>query len=118
IRGAATVHDASKLARGHLNRRFRATIGTIALAGLILGVGATAMGVTNQRHAAQQAAAQRVIESEQLVDRSADLLRTNPQLAALTALAAYQTKPTPRTTTAMANAISYNPNNAQVIAIP
>jgi hypothetical protein len=118
IRGAATVHDATKLARGHLNRRFRTTIGTIALSTLILGVGATAVGVTNQRHAAQQAAAQRVIESEQLADRSADLLRTNPQLAALTALAAYQTRPTPQTTTAMANAISYNPNNAQVIAIP
>src|SRR4029453_6795957 len=76
IRGAATVHDATKLARGHLNRRFRTTIGTIALSALILGVGATAVGVTNQRHAAQQAAAQRVIESEQLADRSADLLRT------------------------------------------
>jgi hypothetical protein len=118
IRAAATVHDAAKLARGHLNRRFRATIGTILVSALILGVGATAMGVTNQRHAAQQAAAQRVIESEQLVDRSADLLRTNPQLAAITALAAHQTNPTAQTTTAMANAISYNPNNAQVIAIP
>ena len=92
--------------------------GTIALSALILGVGATALGVTNQRHAAQQAAAQRVIESEQLADRSADLLRTNPQLAALTALAAYQTSPTPQTTTAMATAISYNPNNAQVKDIP
>jgi hypothetical protein len=118
IRGAATVQDAAKLARGHLNRRFRATIGTILVSALILGVGATAMGVTNQRHAAQQAAAQRVIESEQLADRSADLLRTNPQLAAITALAAHQTNPTPKTTTAMATAISYNPNNAQVIAIP
>jgi hypothetical protein len=97
IQGATTVHDATRRARGHLNRRFRATIGTIALAALILGVGATAMGITNQRHAAQQAAAQRVIESEQLVDRSADLLRTNPQLAALTALAAQQTNPTPQT---------------------
>jgi hypothetical protein len=118
IRAAATVQDAAKLARGHLNRRFRATIGTILVSALILGVGATAMGVTNQRHAAQQAAAQRVIESEQLADRSADLLRTNPQLAAITALAAHQTNPTPKTTTAMATAISYNPNNAQVIAIP
>ena len=118
IRGAATVHDATKLARGHLNRRFRYTVATIAVFALIFGVGATAMGVTNQRHAAQQAAAQRVIESEQLADRSADLLRTNPQFAALTALAAYQTNPTPQTTTAMATAISYNPNNAQVIAIP
>jgi hypothetical protein len=118
IRGAATVHDATKLARGHINRRFRATIGTIALSALILGVSATAVGVTNQRHARQQAAAQRVIESEQLADRSADLLRINPQVAALTALAAYQTNPTPQTTTAMATAISYNPNNAQVIAIP
>jgi hypothetical protein len=118
IQGAITVHDATRRARGHLNRRFRATISTIALSALILGVGATAMGITNQRHAAQQAAAQRVIESEQLVDRSADLLRTNPQLAALTALAAHQTNPTPQTTTAMATAISYNPNNAQVIAIP
>jgi Tfp pilus assembly protein PilV len=118
IRGAATVHDATRLARGHLNGRFRTTIGAIALSVLILGVGVTAVGVTNQRHAAQQAAAQRVIESEQLTDRSADLLRTNPQLAALTALAAYQTNPTPQTTTAMATAISYNPNNAQVTAIP
>jgi hypothetical protein len=118
IRGAATVHDATRLARGHLNRRFRTTIGAVALSALILGVGATAVGVTNQRHAAQQAAAQQVIESEQLADRSADLLRTNPQLAALTALAAYQTNPTPQTTAAMATAISYNPNNAQVTAIP
>jgi hypothetical protein len=118
IRGAASVHDATKLARGHLNRRFRYTVAGILVFALIFGVGATAIGVTNQRHAAQQAAAQRVIDSEQLADRSADLLRTNPQLAGLTALAAYQTNPTPRTTTAMANAISYNPNNAQVIAIP
>jgi hypothetical protein len=114
IRGAATVHDATKLARGHLNRRFRYMVATIAAFGLILGVGATAMSVASER----QAAAQRVIESEQLADRSADLLRTNPQLAALTALAAHQTNATPQTTTAMANAISYNPNNAQVIAIP
>ena len=118
IRGAASVHDATKLARGHLNRRFRYTVAGILVFALIFGVGATAMGVTNQRHAAQQAAAQRVIDSEQLADRSAELLRTNPQLAAVTALAAYQTKPTPRTTTAMATAVSYNPNNAQVIAIP
>ncbi len=118
IRGATTVHDATKLARGHLNRRFRYTVASILVFALIFGVGATAMGVTNQRHAAQQAAAQRVIESEQLVDRAADLLRTNPQLAAGTALAAYQTNATPQTTTAMATAISYNPNNAQVIAIP
>jgi hypothetical protein len=118
IRGAATIHDAAKLARGHLNHRFRYTIGTIAVFALIFGIVATAIGVANQRHAAQQAAAERVIESEQLADRSADLLRTNPQLAALTALAAYQTSPTPQTTTAMATAISYNPNNAQVIAIP
>jgi hypothetical protein len=118
IRGAATVHDATKVARGHLNRRFRATIATIAALALILGISATAVGVTSQRHAAQQAAAQRIIESEQLADRSTDLLRTNPQLAALTALAAYQTNPTPQTTTAMATAISYNPNNAQVAEIP
>jgi hypothetical protein len=118
ISGAATVHDATKVARGHLNRRFRATIATIAALALILGLSATAVGVTNQRHAAQQAAAQRIIESEQLADRSTDLLRTNPQLAALTALAAYQTNPTPQTTTAMATAISYNPNNAQVAEIP
>ena len=118
IRGAATVHDATKLARGHLNRRFRYTVASILVFALIFGVGATAMGVTNQRHAAQQAAAQRVIESEQLADQSADLLRTNPQLAAVTALAAHQTNPTPQTTTAMATAVSYNPNNAQVIAIP
>lgn len=117
--------EESVLARRRATRRFQYTIAVITTLALLVISAGIIVNVSNQRHKIQQAAAEaeqaaanKFIQSQQLADRSSDLLRTNPRLAAVTALAAHQINPTPQTTRAMDTAISYNPNGAKVGKIP
>lgn len=132
ILGAVDIQRASRLARGHFNRRFRSLVAaTLALTILLTGF-AVVLGVNKHRETVARLAAvseqqkreqrqretDQIIRSEVLANRSGELLTTDSDLAGLAGLAAFQTSPTPQSVKAMSAAINRNPQRARAVTLP